>query len=297
MVGRTVLSNAGAGRHEIFAPARRELDLHSGPDIRAWLREVRPDLVMHAAGKVGGIAANVADPYGFLVENLEVGMNVISAALDCGVSRFLNLASSCMYPKDVDGRLEEDLVLSGRLEPTNEGYALSKIVALRMCEYVNRQFPQKRFKTVIPCNLYGPYDKFEPATSHLVPAVIRKIHEARLAGQSSVEIWGDGSARREFMYSGDLADFLFQALDRFDSLPDVMNVGVGEDHSVLDYYRAVASVVGWSGAFAFDTSKPAGMRRKLLDVSALRNWGWSASTSLESGIRMTYEYFLRTSQP
>lgn len=297
MVGRNLQSDCRASQHEILAPGRHELNLASRADVRRYIAESQPDVIVHAAGKVGGISANISDPSGFLLENMEIGLNVISAAMECGVPKFLNLASSCMYPKDVSGALSEDLILSGYLEPTNEGYALAKIFALKACEYVSRQFPGRKFKTVIPCNLYGPYDKFDPKSAHLVPAVIRKIHEARVSGQSTVEIWGDGTARREFMYSGDLAAFLFQALARFDTLPEVMNVGIGKDHTVLDYYRAVAAVVGWKGTFTFDTSKPAGMRRKLLDVSLLSSWGWSAPTTLDDGIRMTYEYFLRGLQP
>jgi GDP-L-fucose synthase len=293
MVGRTLLGHPTAARYEILAPGRGELNLRSKTDVRRYIAASRPDIIVHAAGKVGGISANVADPYGFLVENVEVGVNIVSGAMDCGVTRFLNLASSCIYPRDIEGSLAEDLILSGRLEPTNEGYALAKIVALRMCEYASRQFNGYQYKTVIPCNLFGPFDKFDPKSAHLVPAVIRKVHEAKMGGLPTVEIWGDGSARREFMYSGDFAAFLFDAMGRFDSLPQLLNVGIGSDHSVLDYYRTVASVVGWSGSFTFDVEKPVGMRRKLLEVSNLGKWGWVAPTSLEDGIRMTYEYFLK----
>ena len=292
MVGRNLLEHAGAAHWNIVAPTRRELDLRDANATLQLVRRVKPDVVVHSAGRVGGIQANIAAPVDFLVTNLDLGRNIVMAARDCGVPRLLNLGSSCMYPRHAANPLEEASVLHGELEPTNEGYALAKIAVARLCEYVSRENPQLAYKTLIPCNLYGRHDKFGPANSHLVPAIIHKVHTAKRQGLDEVEIWGDGTARREFMYSGDLADAVWRALDNFDSLPAMMNVGVGSDHSVNDYYRIASAVIGWKGRFVHDLSKPAGMKQKLVSVARQAAWGWQPSSSLEDGIRATYSYYL-----
>jgi GDP-L-fucose synthase len=292
MVGRNVVERAAAAGWHVHAPPRRELDLLDAAATRRYVAALAPDAIVHAAGRVGGIQANVADPVGFLVENVDLARNVVLAARDARVPRLLNVASSCMYPADSDRPLREEQLLTGPLEPTNEGYALAKLYATRLCEYVSRQDPACRYRTVIPCNLYGRYDKFDPAVSHLVAAIVRKVHDAREGGAKEVEIWGDGRARREFMYAGDFAEFVVAALARFDSLPDVMNVGIGDDCTIDEYYATVADVIGWRGTFRHDPSRPVGMRRKLTDVARLRAFGWTAPTDLRSGIARTYEYFL-----
>lgn len=291
MVGRNLIEHPKAMDWELLTPSRAELDLADRHAVAAFARAEKPELVIHAAGQVGGIQANIADPVGFLVNNLDMGRNVVMAALEAGVPAFLNLASTCMYPRDRDGGLREMDILTGELEPTNEGYALAKIVATRLCEYVARVRPELAYRTLIPCNLYGRYDKFDPATSHLVPAIIVKVLDAFSSGSDEVEIWGDGSARREFMYAGDLADAIWRAADDPATLPTLMNVGVGDDHSILDYYRIVADVVGWTGQFRFDLSRPAGMRRKLSDIGRQRAWGWTPPTSLRDGIAATVEFY------
>lgn len=290
MVGRNILAHARARQHEFLAPSRAVLDLRDAAAVQEWFRTHRPDMVVHAAGKVGGIRANMLDPFGYLIENLEIGTNVVSVARATGVKRMLNLGSSCIYPRDVDGFLTEDLILTGKLEPTNEGYALAKLAALKLCEFASTD--DRAYKTILPCNLYGPYDNFDLQSAHLIPAIIRKTHEAKCRGDQTIEIWGDGSARREFMYAGDLADAVHEFIDRFDDAPSLMNIGLGEDHTVLQYYMLVARVLGWKGEFTFDVTKPAGMRRKVVDVSRQKKWGWLPSTSLEDGIRKTYESFL-----
>lgn len=292
MVGRNILERNSS--HDIFSPNREELDLRNKVDVRRYLKALSPDLIIHAAGRVGGIKANMASPYEFLLENLEIGSNVIGSAVDVGVPRVINLASSCIYPRNVDGLLSEDMVLSGQLEPTNEGYALSKISALRLCEFANRRPDPFEYKTLIPCNLYGPYDKFDLESAHLIPAIISKIHCAKAENKSTVEIWGDGSARREFMYVADLVTAIFKAVDDYDSLPSVINIGLGFDYTVHEYYRAVADVVQWNGGFTFDLSKPVGMKRKLLNVDRQASWGFNPEHSLSEGIEKTYEYYMRT---
>ena len=183
--------------------------------------------------------------------------------------------------------------MHGELEPTNEGYALAKIVTLRLCEYINREDAGFEYKTLIPCNLYGRHDKFSPQHSHLIPAIIHKVHQAKVNKVSSVEIWGDGTARREFMYAGDLSDAVMRALREFESLPSVMNVGMGYDFTINEYYQTVAGVLGYKGSFVHDLNKPVGMARKLVSVERQSAWGWSASTRLSDGIAKTYEFYLK----
>lgn len=297
MVGRNILEHAAAAQYDILAPSSQELDLTNYSATLQFIAESKPDVVIHTAGRVGGIQANIAHPVDFLVTNTDLGRNVILAARQEGIPKFINLASSCMYPRNASNPLGETLVLQGELEPTNEGYALAKIFATRLCEYINRENQQAginsgRFKTLIPCNLYGRYDKFSPQHSHLIPAIIHKISEAKLNGRLEVDIWGDGSARREFMYAGDLAGAVLQAVKDFDQLPDLMNIGLGYDHSINDYYAAAAQVIGWQGRFLHDISKPVGMRQKLVDITRQRNWGWMPTTSLSEGIQNAYKYYL-----
>jgi len=292
MVGRNLLEHPALRQFEVLAPPRAELDLRDYGAVERYLRRLNPDAVVHAAGRVGGIQANIREPVAFLLENLDMGRNIVWAARVAGISRLINLGSSCMYPRNADNPLREEMVLQGELEPTNEGYALAKITTARLCQYIRRESPEFQYKTLIPCNIYGRYDKFEPAHSHLVAAVIHKIHAAKNAGRAEVEIWGDGTARREFMYAADLADCIVAALSQTESSPDMMNVGVGTDHSVNDYYAMVAKVVGYSGRFRHDLSKPVGMARKLVSTEKADAWGWRARTGLEEGIRRTYEYYL-----
>lgn len=292
MVGRNFTEHEAAKNHEIIAPASNELDLRDAHAVGCYLKECSPDLVVHAAGRVGGIQANMRDPVAFLVENLDMGRNIVLASRQAGVKRLLNLGSSCMYPRNVSSSLREEMVLTGELEPTNEGYALAKIMTARLCDYIGREDVSFQYKTLIPCNIYGRHDKFDPKHSHMVPAVIHKIHKAKLSGADTVEIWGTGNARREFMYAGDLADCMWRALAHFDTLPSMLNVGLGTDLSILDYYQAVARVVGYTGSFVHDLTKPEGMAQKLVSVEKLEQWGWRAATSLDDGIARTYQFYL-----
>ena len=251
----------------------------------------KPDLVIHAAGRVGGIQANMSDPAAFLADNMDMGFNIVRAVQSAGVARLLNLGSSCMYPHDAPNPLHEDSLGKGELEPTNEGYGLAKLAVARLCDFVSHS-GSFSYKTLIPCNLYGLHDKFDPKVSHLLPAIIRKVHEAKRAKAESVEIWGDGTARREFMFSGDLAAGIWQAVEQFEKLPTCMNIGLGHDFSINDYYAEVAKVIGWEGAFTHDLSRPTGMKQKLLAVDRQIAFGWSPETSLQDGIAQTYAHFL-----
>ncbi|MBD9373197.1 GDP-L-fucose synthase [Rhizobium sp. ARZ01] len=291
MVGRNILEHPDAGQHTILAPRRAELDLLDENAVHDFLASHKPDIVIHAAGTVGGIQANMAAPVRFLSDNLKMGMNVLLGARRAEIPKLLNIGSSCMYPRAATNPLREETILCGELEPTNEGYALAKITCARLCEYINKEAPSFLYKTIIPCNLYGRYDNFDPQKSHMIPAVVRKISEAVEAKADMVDIWGTGEARREFMYAGDLADFVFAAIARFSDLPQNLNVGLGHDHSILDYYRTIAKVLGFSGKFVHDLSKPQGMNQKLVDITGLEAFGWKATTSLESGIAQTYNFY------
>jgi len=290
MVGRNI--SAAATGWDVDAPTSDQLDLTDAGAVSVYFRENRPDLVIHAAGRVGGIQANMANPVAFLEANTAMGRNVIMGAYQAGVRQFINLASTCMYPRAAPNPLREDMILTGELEPTNEGYALAKIMATRLCEYIRREDPGAQYKTLIPCNLYGPHDKFDPKHSHLIPAIIHKVHQAKVNNDPTVEIWGDGTARREFMYAPDLAGAVLKAAADITTLPDLMNVGLGHDHSINDYYAAVAQVVGWDGTFTHDLTKPVGMKQKLCDTTRARDWGWSAPTTLTDGIAQTYQFYL-----
>jgi GDP-L-fucose synthase len=296
MVGQNFREHPSASQFELLTPSRSELDLLSQNAVADYMRQHQPDLVIHAAGKVGGIQANMADPVGFLVQNSLMGIHVIHEAHRAGVNYCINMASSCMYPRQAPNPLEEEQILKGELERTNEGYALAKITATRLCQYISQVDPSKTYTTLIPCNLYGRHDKFDPTNSHMIPAVIRKVHEACVANASSVEIWGDGQARREFMYAEDLADCMYMVIDRMLAgieMPSSMNVGIGGDYTIDQYYRAVAEVVGFKGEFVHNLDKPVGMRQKLIDSTRIQAAGWQASTPLNEGIEKTYQYFLK----
>lgn len=294
MVGRSLRAHPDAANWQIYAPSSSELNLMEFDAVKAKVAEYRPDVIVHAAGKVGGIQANIANPVDFLDQNLIMGRNVILAARSAGVKNLINLASTCIYPRDAINPLKEDSLLTGKLESTNEGYAIAKLACLRLCQYIRQEDPSFQYKTLIPCNLYGPYDKFDEKISHLLPAIIHKIHKAKVNNDICVNIWGDGSARREFMYAGDLADAIFMAASQLDSIPDIMNVGADVDYSIEEYYLAVARVLGWEGDFARDITKPVGMIRKFCDKARQSAWGWRSKTSLEDGIALTYKYYLES---
>lgn len=296
MVGRNLLEHAAIGEFDVLAPRSSELDLRDFSAVQSYMQKNQPDMVIHAAGKVGGIQANMREPVRFLMDNLDMGRNIVWASHQAGVKRLINLGSSCMYPRNHSEPLVEELVLKGELEPTNEGYALAKVVTARLCDYIMREDERFQYKTLIPCNIFGRFDKFDPAHSHLVPAIIHKVHQAKQRGQETVEIWGDGTARREFMFAGDLADAMLRAITNFDTLPAYMNVGLGHDHTINDYYQAAADVLGYTGGFVHDLSKPVGMARKLVSVERQQTWGWSARHDLRDGIEKTYSYYLKESQ-
>lgn len=292
MVGCNLLEHPNIQQFDILSPPRKQLDLLNYASVEEYLSCHKPDIIIHAAGKVGGIQANLNHAAEFLSENLLMGLNLLLAAKKANIRKVLNLGSSCMYPRNATNPLMEDMILKGELEPTNEGYALAKIVVARMCQYITNEDKNFHYKTLIPCNIYGRWDNFDPTSSHMIPAVIRKIHEAIKGNKDAVQIWGGGTARREFMYAGDLADCIVHAITNFDTLPQVMNIGLGYDYTIDEYYKIIASALGYHGKLVHDLSKPVGMTQKLVDIGKLRKWGWKAETSLEIGIAKTYEFYL-----
>lgn len=294
MLGRNILDVLLTESYDVFCPSRKDLNLFNEEAICKYLEKIAPDLIIHCAGKVGGIQANVNDPLGFFLENLEMGKNLILAAYKIGIRNFLNMGSSCMYPRNVQNPLRESQILTGELEPTNEGYALAKVTIQRLCSYITNKNPLFRYVTLIPCNLYGIYDKFDPIQAHLIPAAIQKIHSAKKNHESKVSIWGDGTARREFLYAGDAADFIVKNIHCFHEWPLLMNLSAINDRSITEYYEIIKSVIGYSGVFHYDLSKPVGMKQKLLDPHAQTLLNWSPITSLEEGIEKTYRYFLKS---
>lgn len=293
LVGRNVVKDSEISKHELLTPRSKELNLLDYVSVLNYIKENKPDLIIHCAGKVGGIQANMKDMYGFYTENAVMGMNLVRAAKECGVKKFINLSSSCTYPRDYKQPLKEEYTLQAELEPTNEGYALAKLSILKMCEYISKECEGFEYKTLIPCNLYGKYDKFGEKNAHMIPSIIRKIHQAKSENSPSVEIWGDGNARREFMYAGDLADCIAYCITNWKKVPVLMNVGLGYDYTVNEYYEAVKKMLGYSGVFTHDLTKPVGMKQKLLDVTRAKEIGWTAKTSLEEGVKQTYEYYLK----
>ena len=292
MVGRNILSHPASLEWNILSPSSKELNLTDYTATLNYIKKTKPDIIIHAAGLVGGIHTNLANPVDFLVTNLDLGRNIILAARQAGIKKLLNLGSSCMYPRNAPNPISEEMILQSELEPTNEGYALAKIIASRLCEYIRKENSEFQYKTMIPCNLYGRYDKFDPRKSHLVPAIINKLHQAIKNKDTEVDIWGDGKARREFMYAGDLADAIFYALDDFNEMPFILNIGLGYDYTINEYYTIVAEILNYQGIFIHNLDKPVGMLKKLLSIKKQTTWGWKPKTKLLDGIQETCNYYM-----
>jgi GDP-L-fucose synthase len=290
LVGSALVRRLRAAGHTCLITATRtELDLTRAEEVDEFFRVARPDFVFLAAARVGGILANSSQPVEFLRENLLIQLNVLHAAAATNVERLLFLGSSCIYPKHAPQPMKEEHLLTGPLEPTNEPYAIAKIAGIKLCQAYARQHGAN-FISVMPTNLYGPGDNFDLQTSHVLPALIRKFHEAKMKQQPAVGVWGTGTPRREFMHVDDLADacvFLMQE----SAPPDLINVGVGQDISIREVAELIRDVVGYRGDLIFDHSKPDGTPRKLLDVSLLTSLGWTARTGPREGIEKTYRWF------
>mgnify|MGYP001828369991 CR=1 FL=1 len=275
---------------ELLTRTSAELDLTDQAAVRAFLQAERPDQVILAAARVGGIHANDSYPAEFIRDNLAIQTNVIHSAWQHGVKKLLFLGSSCIYPKLAEQPMHEESLLTGELEPTNEWYAVAKIAGIKMCQAYRKQYGFDAI-SVMPTNLYGPGDNFDLATSHVLPALIRKFHEAKLSGADSVEVWGSGTPRREFLHVDDLADACVFLMANYSSA-DIVNVGWGRDISIAELAELIKRVVGFKGEIALDPGKPDGTPRKLLDTSRMTQLGWQPSIALESGIEQTYRWYL-----
>ena len=292
MLGSAIVRRLAAERCDIVQVGRETLDLTHGPEVASWLGAAKVDAIVLAAAKVGGIHANSVYPADFLQENLSITMNVLDAARLAGVSRLVNFGSSCMYPRAAAQPIAEESLLTGPLEPTNEAYAVAKIAGVKLVEAYRRQHGCD-FISLVPTNLYGPGDNFDPAMSHVVPGLIRRLDAAKKEGRQSLSIWGSGKPRRELMFVDDAADAVVFLLQRY-SGDAPMNIGVGTDVAIADLAAEIASIVGFDGDLEFDTTKPDGMPRKLLDSSRLAAMGWRGGRPLREGLLETCRWFMES---
>ncbi len=293
-LGRNLVAHHAGKAHELLTPSRLECDLSDYKGVYAYLAKNKPDMVIHGAGKVGGIQANMREMSSFMVVNFDIGRNLIGACAELGIKKLMNIGSSCCYPPLAAQPFSEDLLdnVRGPLEPTNEGYAIAKVAMVRYCEFLAKENPDFHYKSMIPCNLYGKYDKFDDAWSHMIPGVIKKIHHAKKTNAPSLTIWGDGTARREFMVADDCAEAIWFGVNNFDKLPNITNIGLNQDWSINEYYRFIRQIIGWDGEIIHDLTKPVGMKQKLLNSKKLYDMGFKPQYSLLQGLQKTYEYFL-----
>ncbi|KZS48990.1 GDP-fucose synthetase [Paenibacillus glucanolyticus] len=282
------------GYHNLVTRTSQELDLREHDRVEQFFGSEGIEYVFLAAAKVGGIVANRDYPADFIRDNLQIQNNVIDLSYRYGVKKLLFLGSTCIYPKLAPQPMKEEYFMTGTLEPTNEAYAIAKIAGITMCQSYNRQYGT-RFISAMPTNLYGPNDNYDLETSHVLPALLRKIHEAKENGRQEVEIWGSGQPKREFLHADDLADACVFLMNQYEG-NDIVNIGCGKDVSIRELAESIASIIGYEGQFVYNTSKPDGTPRKLVDVSRLTELGWRASITLEHGLARTYDHFLESHQ-
>jgi GDP-L-fucose synthase len=293
MVGSALIARLKKDKFtNLLIPTSKELDLTSQKNVSDYFSKNKIDYVFHLAAKVGGIAANIESPAYFLYENLVIQSNVIHAAYQNKIKKLLFLGSSCIYPKDYKQPLKEEYLLADKLEPTNEGYAISKIAGLKLCEYYNKQYGTN-FISLMPCNLYGENDHFETKNSHVISSLIYKFTKAKKENLPTVEVWGTGKARREFLYAGDVADAMIFFMKNYDAkdMPSFVNIGSGKDISIKELASVIKKIVGYKGKIIFDTSKPDGMLKKLLDVKKATKLGWKQKTPIEIGLKKTITWY------
>lgn len=293
LVGSALVRRLGHEPCDILQVARAELDLRRQADVRDWMDQKKPDVIIIAAAKVGGIGANHEFPADFISDNLAIAQNIIDQAARQRVEKLVFLGSSCIYPKFAPQPIPETALMTGALEPTNEAYAIAKIAGLKLCQFYRRQHGHD-FISLMPCNLYGPGDRWHDAGAHVIPALVKRFHEARMAGLPSVTIWGSGTPLREFLYVDDLADACVHLLKVYSDELHI-NVGSGIEISIGDLARRIAGVCGYAGEIVFDRTKPDGTPRKLMDTTRLRATGWVPQTSLEAGLKLAYADFLQAS--
>ncbi len=290
MLGGSIKESALAAGHVVLSPTHAALDLEDEAGTLEYLDREQPEIIYHCAAKVGGIAANIANPLEFLIRNLRIDTSLLSAAAKNEIPNLFYMGSSCMYPRNLSRPMKVEDILTGPLEPTNEGYALAKLVGWKTVELSKREL---NWKTVVLSNLYGPNDHFEPERSHLLAAIIAKVHFAKLSNSPSIEMWGDGSARRQFTYVDDVADFLVNVVTKLSIFPKTFNLGAPKDFSILEFYQIVSKQMNYAGVISPDLTKPAGMPIKLMDVETAVALGWQPRTSIEAGVQMTASWFAK----
>lgn len=273
---------------EVIAPRRRDLDLMDAPATSRFIADSAPDVIVHAAAVVGGIAAKLRNPTRYLLDNIQIDSSVMRGAIASGVTDFLYVSSAVVYPEHYRQPLDESSIMHGPLEAANEGYALAKIAGTRLCRYISHEYGWN-YRAAVPSNLYGPNDVFDAVTGHLLAAALAKTVSAKDADAAWVDVWGDGLARREFVYAPDLAHWLVSQLGSLGSWPEMLNIGAGRDHSITEIYTTAAQVVGFDGSLRHDLTRPTGTQQRLLDSSAAMALGWNPKTSLEQGMRVIYE--------
>jgi GDP-L-fucose synthase len=293
MLGRHLVPLLEKSGHIVYSPNREELDLTDSKSTLNYLKTIEIDAVIHCAAYVSGIASNTTTKHHSFDSNVMMGLNLIRGCVECGVKNMINVGSSTAYPNDAPQPLREESLGDGAFEESIEGYALSKYVVYRACVMANEQHGVS-FKTVHPCNLFGPYDNFSLETGHMLPAILHRMHKAKGNGNAAIVIWGDGTAKREFLYAPDLADFLNTALTKFSQLPEVMNVGSGVEVSVNEMHQHMAKVIGYNGELQHDLSRPVGRKRRHLELSKQKELGWSPKTQFEEALVFTYEYLRGT---
>lgn len=291
MVGGNIAELAQHSGWDIYIPTSKDLDLWDPQATLDYLLDNKIDSVIHCAAKVGGIAADIATPVDFILNNLQIDSSLSFAARKVGIKNFLYFGSSCMYPRETLQPMKVNQILTSDLEPTNEGYALSKISGAKTVMAIVHQ-DSLNWRVLIPSNLYGPRDNYNPSTSHLIPAVINKISKAMESDQKSIEIWGDGQARREITFVGDIAEFVVQNFGNLEKWPPMLNVGHGMDHSINEYYKVIAEELKYKGTFEHNLHKPVGMLQKLMDSSVAKRYGWNSKTDLRLGIKKTIEWIM-----
>lgn len=279
------------GYTNLVLRTRHELDLMDRGAVHRFFEEEKPEYVIDAAAKVGGIKANMTYPAEFLYENLQIQNNLIWSAKECGVKKFLFLGSSCIYPRNCEQPMKEEYFMEGKPEPTNEGYAYAKIAGMKLCEYVYDEHGLD-FTSCMPTNIYGENDNFNPETSHVIPSLLRRIHEAKVKNTPEVVIWGTGISRREFLHVDDLADAVVWLLENYDQ-KQFLNIGTGEDISIKELAEIIQKLIGYEGNLVFDATKPDGMPKKLLDVSRIHDAGWHHKIGFDEGLKRTYEWYLQ----
>lgn len=291
MLGSAIMRQIKSANHEILAPFSSVLNLENQIDTTEYIRDSKPDAIIHCAALVGGIQANINNPIDYLAVNIRMDLNLLSAASNIETKNLIYIGSSCMYPKGLEVPMPEEFIGTGTLEETNEGYALAKIVGTKTVS-LTASTKKLNWRTLILSNLYGPGDHFETSRSHLIAAIIEKVITAKSIGSTKIQMWGDGQARREFTYVDDVAIFIAERIDSLIELPVTMNLGAGYDLSVLDYYKLIMKVCDYDGSIEHDLSKPSGMQRKLMDISKAKSHGWAPKTNLEDGLRETVNWYL-----